>query len=101
MADRDIFLLPATACIAFPLRQPPDQIAGRPVLPDWPSYAPFNMLANLSGLPVATLPLRLTDAGLPVGVLLFANPGQERRLLSLMSELERLRGPLTKFRQGH
>lgn len=98
MAERDFFILPATACPAFPLRQPPDRIAGRPVLPDWPSYAPFNMLANLSGLPVATLPLRLTDAGLPVGVVLFANAGQERTLLSLMSDLETLRGPLTVVR---
>jgi Asp-tRNA(Asn)/Glu-tRNA(Gln) amidotransferase A subunit family amidase len=101
MADRDIFILPATACTAFPLRLPPDRIAGRCVLPDWPSYAPFNMLANLSGLPVATMPLLLTDAGLPVGVLLFANPGQERRLLSLMSDLERMRGPMPRIRPAH
>lgn len=94
MAGRDILLLPATACPAFPLRQPPDRIAGCAVVPDWPSYAPFNMLANLSGLPVGTLPLGLTARGLPVGVLLFANAGQEGRLLSLMAELERLRGPL-------
>ncbi|MFC3086789.1 amidase [Tabrizicola soli] len=98
MAGRDIFLLPATAWPAFPLRQPPHRIAGRDVLPDWPSYAPFNMLANLTGLPVGTLPLGLTDAGLPVGVLLFANAGQERTLLSLMAELEMLRGPLSAFR---
>ena len=98
MARRDIFLLPATACPAFPLRQPPDRIAGRAVLSDWPSYAPFNMLANLSGLPVGTLPLGLTDRGLPVGVLLFANAGQERTLLSLMAELEMLRGPLSPLR---
>lgn len=98
MAGRDIFLLPATACPAFPLRQPPDRIAGRAVVPDWPSYAPFNMLANLSGLPVGTLPLGLTDAGLPVGVLLFANAGQEGMLLSLMAELEMLRGPLSTLR---
>lgn len=101
MADRDILMLPATACTAFPLRQPPDRIDGRVVLPDWPSYAPFNMLANMSGLPVATLPVTLTDAGLPVGVLLFANPGQERRLLSLMAELESMFGPLPKVRRAH
>ena len=101
MAERDILMLPATACTAFPLRQPPDRIGGRVVLPDWPSYAPFNMLANMSGLPVATLPVMLTDTGLPVGVLLFANPGQERRLLLLMAELECVRGPWPKVRQAH
>lgn len=101
MADRDILMLPATACTAFPLRQPPDRIGGRAVLPDWPSYAPFNMLANMSGLPVATLPVTLTDAVLPVGVLLFANPGQERRLLWLMAELESMCGPWPTVRQAH
>ena len=73
---------------------PPERIAGQPVRPDWPSYAPFNMLGNLSGLPVATLPVRLTDGGLPVGALLFANPGQEALLLSALAQAETLRGPL-------
>lgn len=93
MAARDLLILPATACPAFPLRRPPERIAGQAVRPDWPSYAPFNMLGNLSGLPVATLPVRLTDGGLPVGALFFANPGQEALLLSALAEAERLRGP--------
>ncbi len=94
MATRDLLILPATASPAFPLRHPPERIAGQPVRPDWPSYAPFNMLGNLSGLPVATLPVRLTDGGLPVGALLFANPGQEALLLSALAQAETLRGPL-------
>ena len=76
------------------LRHPPERIAGQPVRPEWPSYAPFNMLGNLSGLPVATLPVRLPDGGLPVGALLFANPGQEALLLSALAQAETLRGPL-------
>lgn len=93
MAGRDLFILPATACPAFPLRQPPDRIAGQAVRPDWPSYAPFNMLANLSGLPVATLPMRLTAGGLPVGALVFANFGRDEMLLAALAEAEALRGP--------
>jgi Asp-tRNA(Asn)/Glu-tRNA(Gln) amidotransferase A subunit family amidase len=92
MAEIDLFILPATACPAFPLRQPPAMIGGRSVLADWPSYAPFNMLANISGLPVATLPVRLSDKGLPLGALIFANFGQDGLLLSALAEAERLRG---------
>lgn len=93
MAGRDLFILPATACPAFPLRRPPDRIDGRAVRPDWPSYAPFNMLANLSGLPVATLPVRLTAGGLPLGALVFANFGQDETLLAALAAAEALRGP--------
>lgn len=93
MAGVDLFILPATACSAFPLRQPPGYIGGRPVVPDWPSYAPFNMLANISGLPVATLPMMLSPEGLPFGALVFANFGQDRLLLAALAEAEKLRGP--------
>jgi len=93
MAGRDIFILPATACPAFPLRQPPTMIGGCTVRPDWPSYAPFNMLANIAGLPAATLPMLLSADGLPVGALAFAGYGQDELLLAALAEAEALRGP--------
>ena len=93
MAGRDIFILPATACPAFPLRQPPSMIGGRTVRPDWPSYAPFNMLANITGFPVATLPMGLSADGLPVGALAFAGFGRDDLLLAALAEAEALRGP--------
>lgn len=92
MADCDLFILPATACPAFPLRQPPPVIGARAVTPDWPSYAPFNMLANLTGCPVATLPVRLTADGLPVGALIFAKFGQDDLLLAALAQAEGRRG---------
>lgn len=92
MADCDLFILPATACPAFPLRQPPPIIGGRAVAPDWPSYAPFNMLGNLTGCPVATLPVRLTADGLPVGALVFAKFGQDELLLSALEQAEDMLG---------
>ena len=93
LAEYDILLTPATACLAFPLRQPPAMIAGRAVVADWPSYAPFNMFANITGCPVATIPWRLSDSGLPVGVLAFAGYGRDALLLAALSEAEHLRGP--------
>ncbi|WP_347309893.1 amidase [Defluviimonas sp. SAOS-178_SWC] len=93
MADHDLLIVPATACPAFPLRQPPRSIAGRAVVPDWPSYAPFNMLGNLTGCPAATLPVALTDDGLPVGALVFAKSGCDEVLLASLTQAEDLRGP--------
>jgi Asp-tRNA(Asn)/Glu-tRNA(Gln) amidotransferase A subunit family amidase len=92
MADRDLLIVPATACAAFSLRQPPSRLGGRPVVPDWPSYAPFNMLGNLTGCPVATLPIALSPDRLPVGALILANLGQDELLLAALVEAEDLRG---------
>ncbi|MBS0563039.1 MAG: amidase [Proteobacteria bacterium] len=94
MAGRDLLVVPATACAAFPLRRPPASIGGRAVRPDWPTYAPFNMLANLTGCPVATLPVGLTPDRLPVGALVFAKPGCDELLLAALARAEALRGPL-------
>ena len=93
MAGFDLLVVPATACPAFPLRSPPSVIGGQPVVPDWPSYAPFNMLANLTRCPVATLPMHMTPDGLPVGALVFAKFCHDDLLLAALAEAERLRGP--------
>lgn len=93
ITERDLLIVPATACPAFPLRQPPAHIGGRAIAPDWPSYAPFNMLGNLTGCPVATLPVALSDDGLPLGALVFARFGQDEVLLAALAEAETLRGP--------
>lgn len=93
MADRDLLIVPATACPAFPLRQPPSRIGARAVTPDWPSYAPFNMLGNLTSCPVATLPVALTPEGLPVGALVFAKFGHDELLLAALAQAEERRGP--------
>lgn len=92
MVNVDLLVVPATACPAFPLRCPPSSINGRAVVPDWPSYAPFNMLANLTGCPVATLPMHLAPGGLPVGALVFAKFGCDALLLSALAEAAILRG---------
>jgi amidase len=44
---------------------------------------------NVAGLPAITLPVAVTDAGLPMGVQLIGRPGGERTLLALGAQLER------------
>ena len=57
-------------------------------LVDWVAFTP---LQNATGDPAISLPLAESAAGLPVGMMLSAAPGQERRLLEIAYELEEAR----------
>jgi amidase len=52
-------------------------------------YTPFTSFANVCGLPAITLPVHVTDDGLPMGVQLVGRPGGERTLFALGAQLER------------
>jgi amidase len=52
-------------------------------------YTPFTSFANVTGLPAITLPVAVTDAGLPMGVQLVGRPGGEATLLAIGAQLER------------
>jgi amidase len=52
-------------------------------------YTPFTSFVNVSGLPAITLPVHVSDAGLPMGVQLIGRPGGEATLLALGAQLER------------
>lgn len=57
-------------------------------------YTPFTSFLNVSGLPAITLPVAMTEGGLPMGVQLIGRPGGEHVLLALGAQLERrLRWP--------
>ena len=52
-------------------------------------YTPFTSFLNVSGLPAITLPVAVTESGLPMGVQLIGRPGGEHVLLSIGAQLER------------
>lgn len=52
------------------------------------TYTPFTQLANLTGQPGISLPVHLTEAGLPLGVQVMAAKGAEHRLLQLADKIE-------------
>ncbi|WP_445169654.1 amidase [Mycolicibacterium sp. Dal123E01] len=60
-----------------------DQIMGR--LMEWVAFTP---LQNATGEPAISLPLAQSASGMPVGMMLGAPLGHERRLLELAYELE-------------
>ncbi|OBG65376.1 amidase [Mycobacterium sp. E1715] len=55
---------------------------------DWVSFTP---LQNVTGEPAISLPLAQSDEGMPVGMMLSADIGQEALLLELAHELEEAR----------
>ena len=48
----------------------------------------FTAFGNVTGLPAISLPLQVTDAGLPVGVQLVGAPWAEATLIALSAQLE-------------
>jgi aspartyl-tRNA(Asn)/glutamyl-tRNA(Gln) amidotransferase subunit A len=89
----DIVCTPATAVPAFPVGEPPDQIAGQPVKPVWSSFMPFGVIWNITGRPVIALPCGMTESGLPVGLILAGRVGEDERLLRIARALEQTLPP--------
>ncbi len=52
------------------------------------TYSPFTQLANLTGQPAMSLPVHVAENGLPIGVQVMANKGEEHRLLQFASFVE-------------
>lgn len=52
------------------------------------TYTPFTQLANLTGQPAISVPLHVSEDGLPLGVQVMAQKGEDHRLLQLASKLE-------------
>lgn len=52
------------------------------------TYTPYTQLANLTGQPAVSLPVHVSDAGLPIGVQFMAQKGEEHRLLGLAAAIE-------------
>ena len=52
-------------------------------------YTPFTSFVNVTGLPAITLPVHVTETGLPMGVQLIGRPGAEHVLLAIGAQLER------------
>lgn len=52
------------------------------------TYTPFTQLANITGQPGISLPVHLTEQGLPLGVQVMASKGADHRLLQLAEKIE-------------
>jgi aspartyl-tRNA(Asn)/glutamyl-tRNA(Gln) amidotransferase subunit A len=83
----DFLITPTTAAMPWPARDSyPAEIDGKPVGPR--GHAVFTPFANALGLPAISLPCRIEDDGMPVGVQIVAARDRDHSLLSFAREFE-------------
>ena len=88
LARRPILLLPVAAVPSFPLGSVELEVAGtRHVVDAMTILAPCRAV-SLLGLPAASVPAGVTDAGLPVGVQVVGRAGHDGDVLTVAAELE-------------
>ncbi|MCH7481492.1 MAG: amidase [Chloroflexi bacterium] len=83
----DLLLLPTMATTAFPIEQNPSSIDGRRVHPSW-GFTPFCHHANLTGRPAASIPCGFDADGLPIGLQIVGQPGDEVTVLRASAAYE-------------
>ena len=87
----DFLITPTTFSAAFPIDlDGPTHIDGEAV--STVAWLPFSSLANLTGLPAASVPAGFTEAGLPVGLQIMGRHLDDRGVLGLAAVVERVVG---------
>ncbi|MGH3351830.1 MAG: amidase [Nocardioides sp.] len=84
----DVVLCPVVAGVAPPLGHLSPNVPFDDLVDRLLRHVAFTPLQNVSGAPAISLPMALSDEGLPIGVQLSAAYGDERTLLELAYALE-------------
>ena len=89
MEEHDFLLTPTTAAPAFAIDlDGPERIDGRAVAPT--AWIAFSALANLTGLPAASVPIGFTADGRPIGLQITGRHLDDRGVLALSAVVESL-----------
>ena len=89
MEQVDFLITPTTASAAFPMDlDGPTHIDGQAV--STVAWLPFSSLANLTGLPAASVPAGFSVDGLPVGLQIMGRHLDDRGVLALSAVFEAL-----------
>ena len=89
MADRELLCLPTAPVVPFPVEQPyPTEIAGR-TMENYTHWLSLTYAITVTGLPVISLPVGFTTAGLPVGLQIVGRRRREADVLRAAAALER------------
>ena len=86
--DHDVVLCPVVAGVAPPLGHLSPNVPFDELVARLTQHVAFTPLQNVTGAPAISLPMGLSEDGLPVGVQLSAAYGDERTLLELAYALE-------------
>jgi aspartyl-tRNA(Asn)/glutamyl-tRNA(Gln) amidotransferase subunit A len=98
MEQHDFLLTPTTASAAFAIElEGPTHINGEPV--NSVAWLPFSSIANLTGLPAASVPVGFTAGGLPIGLQIMGRHLDDRGVLALAAQVEAL-FPMQEVRPG-
>ena len=89
--DFDVILSPVLNAAPPPLGFVAGDVAFETLRARLAAYVGYTPVHNVAGAPAISLPLAWSPDGLPIGAQLAAAPGEERTLLELAYELERLR----------
>ncbi len=89
MAGRDLLCLPTAPVVPFPVEQPyPTEIAGHR-MENYTQWLSLTYAITVTGLPVISLPVGFTAAGLPVGLQIVGRRRREADVLRAAAALER------------
>ena len=86
----DLLLTPTLATTAFPVDQRPTIIAGQSVDQVW-GFTPFTFLINMSGHTAASVPVRFSSEGMPIGLHIIGRKGDEATVLRASAAFEKER----------
>ncbi len=89
-ASYDILLTPTLGRLPAPLKMydPTEPIELRQMFETWSPWESFLPVFNATGQPAISLPLHMSESGLPIGMQLVGGFGTESLLLRLSSQLE-------------
>jgi Asp-tRNA(Asn)/Glu-tRNA(Gln) amidotransferase A subunit family amidase len=85
--EYDLILSPTMAVPAFPVGESPAEIDGKTVHGLW-GYLPFTYPINLIGHPAASIPCGFSSDGLPIGLHLIGNRGDEETVIAVSAAFE-------------
>lgn len=86
--DHDVIITPVTSHLAPPLGYIAPDLDGEATLDRLAKFVPFTGAQNISGAPAISLPMGLSEQGLPTAVQCCAPYGHDKLLLQLAFQLE-------------
>jgi amidase len=88
LAPYDAVLTPTLATPPLPLGAIRDDDDPAADFENQKRFTPYTSAWNITGMPAVSLPLHVTPAGLPVGVMLAGRPGEDAALFALAAQVE-------------